>query len=90
MTKTNFAKDQLKSLVERIERLEAEKQTIADDIKEIYVEAKGNGFDAKIIRQVVRIRKMDPVQRQVDEELTDLYLSVVNGSYPGVGSSRLR
>ena len=82
MTKTNFAKDQLKSLVERIERLEAEKQTIADDIKEIYVEAKGNGFDAKIIRQVVRIRKMDPVQRQTDEELTDLYLSAVNGSYP--------
>jgi len=82
MTKTNFAKDQLKSLVERVERLEVEKRALTDDIKEIYVEAKGNGFDAKIIRQVVRIRKMDPVQRQVDEELTDLYLSVVNGSYP--------
>ena len=80
MTKTNFAKDQLKSLVERIERLEAEKQTIAGDIKEIYVEAKGNGFDTRIIRQVVRVRKMDPVQRQTDEELTDLYLSAVNGN----------
>jgi uncharacterized protein (UPF0335 family) len=64
MTKTNFAKDQLKSLVERVERLEVEKRALTDDIKEIYVEAKGNGFDAKIIRQVVRIRKMDPVQRQ--------------------------
>ena len=82
MTKTNFAKDQLKSLVERVERLEVEKRALTDDIKEIYVEAKGNGFDAKIIRQVVRIRKMDPVQRQTDEELTDLYLSAVNGSYP--------
>ena len=82
MTKTNFAKDQLKSLVERVERLEVEKQALADDIKEVYVEAKGNGFDAKIIRQVVRVRKMDPVQRQTDQELTDLYLSAVNGSYP--------
>lgn len=82
MTKTNFAKDQLKSLVERVERLEVEKRALTDDIKEIYVEAKGNGFDAKIIRQVVRVRKMDPVQRQTDQELTDLYLSAVNGSYP--------
>jgi uncharacterized protein (UPF0335 family) len=82
MTKTNFAKDQLKSLDERVERLEVEKRALTDDIKEIYVEAKGNGFDAKIIRQVVRIRKMDPVQRQTDQELTDLYLSAVNGSYP--------
>ena len=82
MTKTNFAKDALKSLVDRIERLEVEKRALADDIKEVYVEAKGNGFDAKIIRQVVRVRKMDPVQRQTDQELTDLYLSAVNGSYP--------
>lgn len=82
MMKTNFAKDALKSLVDRIERLEVEKRALADDIKEVYVEAKGNGFDAKIIRQVVRVRKMDPVQRQTDQELTDLYLSAVNGSYP--------
>ena len=82
MTKTNFAKDALKSLVERIERLEVEKQEIADDIKEIYVEAKGNGFDAKIIRQVVRIRKMDAAERSTQEEMIGLYLSAVNGSYP--------
>lgn len=82
MTKTNFAKDALKSLVERIERLEVEKQELADDIKEIYVEAKGNGFDAKIIRQVVRIRKMDAAERSTQEEMIDLYLSAVNGSYP--------
>ena len=82
MTKTNFAKDALKSLVERIERLEVEKQEIADDIKEIYVEAKGNGFDAKIIRRVVRIRKMDAAERSTQEEMIGLYLSAVNGSYP--------
>jgi len=82
MTKTNFAKDMLKSLVERIERLNDEKQALADDIKEVYVEAKGNGFDTRIIRQVVRIRKMDAAERSTQEELTDLYLSAVNGSYP--------
>ena len=82
MTKTNFAKDQLKSLVERVERLEVEKRALTDDIKEIYVEAKGNGFDTRIIRQVVRIRKMDAAERSTQEELTDLYLSAVNGSYP--------
>ena len=82
MTKTNFAKGMLKSLVERIERLNDEKQALADDIKEVYVEAKGNGFDTRIIRQVVRIRKMDAAERSTQEELTDLYLSAVNGSYP--------
>ncbi len=77
MTKTNFAKDQLKSIVERIERLEEEKQALAEDIKEVYAEAKGNGFDTKILRKVVRIRKMDAAQRSTEEEMLDLYLSAV-------------
>jgi len=77
VTKTNFAKDQLKSIVERIERLEEEKQALAEDIKEVYAEAKGNGFDTKILRKVVRIRKMDAAQRSTEEEMLDLYLSAV-------------
>lgn len=77
MTKTNFAKDQLKSLVERIERLEEEKAALAADIKEVYAEAKGHGFDIKILRKVVRIRKMDAAERSTEEEMLDLYLSAV-------------
>ncbi len=77
MTKTNFAKDQLKSVVERIERLEEEKAALAADIKEVYAEAKGNGFDTKILRKVIRIRKMDAAERSTEEEMLDLYLSAV-------------
>lgn len=71
---TSFAKDQLRSVVERIERLEEEKQALADDIKEVYAEAKGNGFDTKILRQVVRLRKQDVAERQEREALLDLYM----------------
>lgn len=77
MTKTNFAKDQLKSVVERIERLEEEKAALAADIKEVYAEAKGNGFDTKILRKVIRIRKQDAAERSTEEEMLDLYLSAV-------------
>lgn len=77
MSKTNFAKDQLKSLVERIERLEEEKAALSADIKEVYAEAKGHGFDVKILRKVVRIRKMDAAERSSEEEMLDLYLSAV-------------
>lgn len=77
MTKTNFAKDQLKSVVERIERLEEEKATLSADIKEVYAEAKGNGFDVKILRKVVAIRKLDAAERSTEEEMLDLYLSAV-------------
>lgn len=77
MAKANFARDQLKSLVERIERLEEEKTALSGDIKEVYSEAKGHGFDTKILRQVVRIRKMDKHERAEQEELIDLYLSAV-------------
>lgn len=77
MTKPNFAKDQLKSLIERVERLEEEKQTIADDIKEVYAEAKSTGFDTRIMRQVVRLRKMEDHERQEREALLDLYQSAL-------------
>lgn len=77
MAKTNFAKDQLKSLIERVERLEEEKAALAADIREVYAEAKGHGFDSKIMRKVVRIRKMDATERSTEEEMLDLYLSAV-------------
>ena len=65
--------ERLKSFVERIERLEEEKAAIAADIREIYAEAKGTGFDSRILRQVVRLRKMDRADRQEQEELLELY-----------------
>lgn len=77
MSKANFAKDQLKSTVERIERLEEEKRAISEDITEIYKEAKGNGFDSKIIRQVVRLRKQDKAEREEQAAILDLYLSAL-------------
>lgn len=68
------AADQLRAFIERIERLEEEKKAIADDIKDVYAEAKGNGYDVKVIRQVVRLRKQDSNERQEMEALLDLYL----------------
>lgn len=69
--------DQLKSIVERIERLEEEKKTISDDIKEVYAEAKGNGYDVKVLRMVIRIRKRDAQERAEEEAILDLYLQAV-------------
>lgn len=71
------AGDQLKSIVERIERLEGEKKELTNDIKEVYAEAKGNGFDTKILRKVVAIRKRDPNERAEEEAILDLYLNAV-------------
>ena len=71
---TGIAQGQLRSIVERIERLEEEKATIAEDIKEVYAEAKANGFDTKILRKVVRLRKVDRAEREEEEALIDLYL----------------
>ena len=71
------AQGQLKSIIERIERLEVEKGEIAEQIKEVKAEAKGNGFDVKIIRKVVRIRKQDRAKRQEEEAILDLYLSAI-------------
>jgi uncharacterized protein (UPF0335 family) len=72
-----FAKDQLRSLIERIERLEEEKAALSADVREVYSEAKGYGFDAKIIRQVVRLRKLDRADRQEQEAILDLYLAAL-------------
>ncbi|PLW78972.1 DUF2312 domain-containing protein [Cohaesibacter celericrescens] len=68
------AADQLRAIIERIERLEEEKKAIADDVKDVYAEAKGNGYDVKVIRQVVRLRKQDSNEREEMEALLDLYL----------------
>ncbi|MDF2095964.1 MULTISPECIES: DUF2312 domain-containing protein [Aquibaculum] len=67
------AGDRLRSFVERVERLEEEKKTLQEDIKEIYAEAKSSGFDVKILRQIIRIRKQDKEERQEQEELLELY-----------------
>lgn len=72
-----FAKDQLRSLVERVERLEEEKAALSADIREVYSEAKGVGFDTKIMRQVVRLRKLDRADRQEQEAILDLYLAAL-------------
>jgi uncharacterized protein (UPF0335 family) len=67
----------LRAFIERIEKLEEEKKAISDDIKEVYGEAKGTGFDVKIIRAIVKIRKMDRDQRREQEEVLSLYLSAL-------------
>ena len=80
--KNSFAQGQLKSLVERIERLEEEKKTIAGDIKEVYAEAKANGFDTKILRKVIALRKKETAEREEEQSMLDLYLSAL-GMVPG-------
>jgi uncharacterized protein (UPF0335 family) len=71
------AQGQLKSIIERIERLEFEKAEVAEQIKEVFAEAKGNGFDVKILRKVVRIRKQDRAKRLEEDAILDLYLSAI-------------
>jgi len=71
---TRFAKDQLKAFVERIERLEEEKKAIADDIRDVYAEAKGNGYDVKAMRAVVRLRKQDKDERAEYEAVLETYM----------------
>ncbi len=68
-----IAGDRLKSLIERIERLEEEKRALGEDIKEVYAEAKGTGFDPKIMRQIIRIRKRDKDDLDEEESLLDIY-----------------
>ncbi len=69
-----FAAQQLRQIVERIERLEEEKQAIAEDIREVFAEAKGNGFDVKTLRNVLKLRKQDQSERREQEEMLTLYL----------------
>ncbi|MBR0800202.1 DUF2312 domain-containing protein [Bradyrhizobium jicamae] len=74
---TRFAKDQLKSIIERIERLEEEKKTISDDIRDVYAESKGNGFDVKALRAIIRLRKQDPNERQEQETILETYMQAL-------------
>lgn len=69
-----FAKDQLRSIIERIEKLEEEKKAIADDIRDVYAEAKGNGFEVKALRTIVRLRKQDANERQEYETILETYM----------------
>ena len=73
------AQGRLKSLVERIERLEEDKAAVSADLKEVFAEAKGEGFDVKILRKVIRLRKQDKAKVQEEEALLDLYLSAIGG-----------
>jgi len=69
-----LAKDHIRSIVERVERLEEERKTISDDIRDVYVEAKGNGFDVKALRTIVRMRKQDAHERQEQETILETYM----------------
>jgi uncharacterized protein (UPF0335 family) len=71
---TRFAKDQLKSIIERVERLEEEKKALSDDIRDVYSEAKANGFDVKALRTIVRLRKQDANERAEQEAILETYM----------------
>ena len=73
-TAHKFAKDQLKAFVERVERLEEEKKTISDDIKDVYAEAKAVGYDVKALRTIVRMRKQDIDERKEQETILETYM----------------
>jgi uncharacterized protein (UPF0335 family) len=73
-TAHRFAKDHLKAFVERVERLEEEKKAIADDVRDVYAEAKASGFDVKALRTVVKLRKQDVSERKEQEAILETYL----------------
>lgn len=75
-----IAADQLRAFIERIERLEEEKAVISDDIKDIFAEPKGNGFDTRILRKVIALRKKEPHVREEEEAILDLYLQALGMS----------
>ena len=80
MTTTDIghnAKEQLRSIIERIERLEEEKKTISDDIRDVYAEAKGNGYDVKALRTIVRMRKQDANERHEAETILESYMQAL-------------
>ncbi|WP_298981505.1 DUF2312 domain-containing protein [uncultured Roseibium sp.] len=81
------AADQLRAFVERIERLEEEKKVITDDIKDVYAEAKGNGYDVKILRKVVSLRKKQPHERDEEEAVLDLYMHALGMAAPADAQS---
>jgi uncharacterized protein (UPF0335 family) len=76
-TSQTVAAGQLRAFIERVERLEEEKKTIADDIKEVYAEMKGTGFDTKAVRKIIRLRKQDQAERQEEEAILDLYMAAL-------------
>jgi uncharacterized protein (UPF0335 family) len=71
---TRFAKEQLKAIIERVERLEEEKKAIADDIRDVFAEAKVNGFDVKALRTIVKMRKMEATEREEQEAILETYM----------------
>jgi uncharacterized protein (UPF0335 family) len=73
----NFSADQLNQIVARIERLEEEKKALADDIREVYAEAKAHGFDTKILRQVIKLRKLDRAELAEQESLLEIYMDAL-------------
>lgn len=77
---SGVARDRLKTFIERVERLEEEKKAITDDLKEIFAEAKGEGFDVKVLRMIIRIRKQDSNERAEQEAILDLYLHALGMS----------
>ena len=82
-TQTNgIAGDQLRAFVERIEKLEEEKKVIADDIKDVYAEAKGTGFAVKILRKIISLRKKQPHEREEEEAILDLYMHALGMAGP--------
>jgi uncharacterized protein (UPF0335 family) len=76
-TAHRFAKDQLKAIIERIERLEEEKKTTSDDIRDVYAEAKGTGFDIKALRTIVRMRKQDTDERREEQAVLEMYMNAL-------------
>lgn len=76
-TSQTVAAGQLKAFIERVERLEEEKQTIADDIKDVFAEMKGTGFDTKAVRSIIRLRKKDRAERQEEAAILDLYMAAL-------------
>jgi len=79
---TEIAGDQLRAIVERIEHIDEEIKELNEGKKEIYLEAKGNGFDVKILREVIRVRKQDQEERDEQESLLDVYMQAIEGAAP--------
>jgi len=74
---TSTSRGRLRTIIERIERLEEDKAALVADMKEVFLEAKGEGYDVKVLRKVIRIRKQDKAKRQEEDAITDLYLSAL-------------
>lgn len=77
---TGIPASELRSFIERIERLDSEKAAIGDDIKDVFTELKGRGYDAKAVRQILKLRKIDPDERTEQEAIVELYLSALGMS----------